>query len=531
LPEGVVSHFLDNACPDHHVRGGSDHVRARHTAMRLLERHPALARADFYTAVVCGDLDAVNLALAADPGWATRASGEPGQGRSDPGGEGDLYKREWGTKGWEPLSYLCFTRLPSSAVADHAVAIARTLLDHGANPNAYFMAGGSRYTPLVGAIGEGEEGRPAHPQRDALVRLLLGRGAEPFDQQVVYNMHFNGKVLWFLELIYEHSRAIGRGAAWDDPEWHMLDMGGYGTGARWHLDIAVEHDDLALADWCLAHGANPNAAPGPPPRVFQRGGVEEPGPGRRNRQRSLHDEAMARGHQELAELLARGGAVRSGMTLDPVQTLVAACLRLDAPAIRAAIAAHPEFLRSPEPLFAAARYNRREAAALLLDVGTSPDIESREGERALHICAYNDSVEVAELLIARGAEVDAIGRQYGNTPLGGALHCQSAAMIDLLGRHSRTAWEVGYAGNVERLRELLAEQPERARATGDGETLLMWLPPGDEATARQVAELLLAHGADAGARDANGRTAADRAERNAMFDVAALLRAHERGGA
>jgi hypothetical protein len=28
----AVSLFLDNACPDHHVRGGSDHVRAEHTA-------------------------------------------------------------------------------------------------------------------------------------------------------------------------------------------------------------------------------------------------------------------------------------------------------------------------------------------------------------------------------------------------------------------------------------------------------------------------------------------------------------------
>jgi len=30
--EEAVSRFLDNACPDHHVRGGSDHARAGHTA-------------------------------------------------------------------------------------------------------------------------------------------------------------------------------------------------------------------------------------------------------------------------------------------------------------------------------------------------------------------------------------------------------------------------------------------------------------------------------------------------------------------
>jgi hypothetical protein len=58
----AVSLFLDNACPDHHVRGGSDHVRAEHTAMRLLTRHPEIATANFYTAVVCGDFDAVHRA-------------------------------------------------------------------------------------------------------------------------------------------------------------------------------------------------------------------------------------------------------------------------------------------------------------------------------------------------------------------------------------------------------------------------------------------------------------------------------------
>ncbi|MBA2306257.1 MAG: ankyrin repeat domain-containing protein [Acidobacteria bacterium] len=508
----TVSLFLDNACPDHHVRGGSDHVRAEHTAMRLLVRHPEIAMANFYTAVVCGDLDAVHRALAADPGWATRRNGEPGLGRTGAGGEGDLTTRDWGSKGWEPLSYLCFTRLPLPSVTGNAVAIARALLDRGANPNVYFMAGDSRYTPLVGAIGEGEEGRPGHQQRDALVRLLLERGANPYDEQVIYNIHFRGKALWFLELIYEHARRSGRTVDWADPEWQMLSAGGYGTGARWLLDAAVEHNDVQLAEWCLTHGANPNSAPGPQ---------------RRNRHRSLYEEAVFRGHVEVAELLVRYGARRSSIALNPVQRLIAACLRDDKATIRDEVARHPEFLNSHEALFAATKYNRREAVELLLDLGTSPNVQSPEGERALHIAAYDDAVDAGELLIARGAEVDPIGCHYDNTPLGGAMHCQSARMIALLARHSRSAWEVGYSGHVDRLRELLTEQPEDARGY-DGETLLMYLPPGDETKAMEVARLLLEHGADPTIKDPHGKTAADRAERNAMYRVAEFLREAER---
>ena len=477
--------------------------------MRLLARHPEIARANFFTAVVCGDLEAVTGAVAADPGLAVRAMSGANPERADGGGENDLVKRDWGPKGWEPLLYLCFTRLPLPAVEANAGAIARLLLDLGANPNACFMAGGSRYTPLVGAIGEGEEGRPAHPQRDALVRLLLERGADPYDVQVAYNIHFGGKVLWYLKLVYEHTHRHGRGAAWNDPEWRMFDQGGYGTGSYWHLAIAIEHNDLELAEWCLAHGATPN-----PPPPAGRGGWTRP----------LYEEALIRGRVELAGMLVRHGAVRATLPPDPIVTLIAACARADLPAIRQAIAARPALLTESAPLFAATERNRRDAAELLLDLGTSPDVESPQGERALHIAAYSDSVDVATLLIARGAEVDPIGRQYGNTPLGGAMHCQSAGMIQLLTRHSRSAWEVGYAGRVDRLRELLAEKPERARGY-NGETLLMYLPPDDEDRAMQVAELLLAHGADPAIGDPGGATAADRAERNGMYRVAERLRA------
>src|SRR5205085_10306664 len=57
--EQLVARFLDYACPDHHVRGRPAHRMARHAAMRLLQQHPEIARADLSTAVVCGEIEEV----------------------------------------------------------------------------------------------------------------------------------------------------------------------------------------------------------------------------------------------------------------------------------------------------------------------------------------------------------------------------------------------------------------------------------------------------------------------------------------
>ncbi|MBI1790957.1 MAG: hypothetical protein HYR60_25795, partial [Acidobacteria bacterium] len=174
----LVARFLEYACPDHHVRGRPAHGIARHAAIRLLQQDPEIARDSIYTAVVCGEIEEVGRLLKERPELATAKHPAAGPDRSGVGGQFD-FLGDLGGKEWEPLLYLSFTRLPLAKANDQAVAIARLLLDHGADPNAYFMAGDSRYTPLTGVIGEGEEDRPPHPRRDELARLLLEGGAEP----------------------------------------------------------------------------------------------------------------------------------------------------------------------------------------------------------------------------------------------------------------------------------------------------------------------------------------------------------------
>jgi ankyrin repeat protein len=502
----LVARFLEYACPDHHVRSRPAHGIARHAAMRLLDQHPEMARANLYTAVVCGEIDEVDRLLRQRPDLVNAKNPASGRDRSGSGGSMD-FLQELGTKPWEPLLYLCFTRLPLAAASDNAVAIARMLLDRGADPTVHFMAGGSRYTPLVGVIGEGEEDRPPHPHRNELSRLLLERGAEPYDGQVIYNIH--GRILWWMELMYEFSVKAGRRADWDDPEWHMLDQGRYGSGARWHLSAAVRHNDLELAEWCLQHGASPNA--GPPD------GTPLP-------QHSLYEQAVRDGHVEMGDLLARYGAQRNEPLQNDEDRFIAAAMRLDRDEVRRILEKHPEYLQSPAAMFAAAKRDRPDVVAFLLDLGTPIEIEDAKKQRPLHVAAAHDAVSVAELLIQRGAELDPYELNYSNTPFDFAVHHEHTRMIELLRQHSRDVWNLTFTGAADRLREVLGAEPHLARISWQA-TPLFWLPE-DEQTALEMATLFLEHGADPKFRNKNdGMTAAEVAQRRGMRRVAALLEA------
>src|SRR5690349_4182183 len=100
--EGIVNRFLDNACPDHHVRGRQDHRRAESTATRLLTQHLWIPTFDFNTAVVCGEIDFVRDAIARDSRIAVVATSAPSGVRGMSGGANDLYE-DLGAKGWPPL--------------------------------------------------------------------------------------------------------------------------------------------------------------------------------------------------------------------------------------------------------------------------------------------------------------------------------------------------------------------------------------------------------------------------------------------
>jgi uncharacterized protein len=484
---GRVGTFLELACWDHRVHGRSDHAMRESAAGNLLRKHPEISRDSLYTAVVCGDLEHVRHVLADRP---------------------ELASRKGGSRRWEPLLYLTYGRLPTQAARDNAVAIARVLLDHGADPNAYYMAGDAFYSVLVGVPGEGEQDAPPHPQREALYRLLLERGADPFDIQVLYNTHFRGDVLWWLELTYAHTLHAGPTRDWDDPDWPMLDMGGYGSGARFLLWIAIEKNNPALARWLLAHGANPNAASPRAPSLSKR---------------SLYEEAVRAGRDDIAAMLLRAGAAPVQPALTADEAFVVACLHVDRAAARALLDQHPEFLRSPRALFAAVKTDDTDVVTFVLDLGTRIDVEDEQGQQALHIAAASDARRAAAVLIERGADVNGRETQWKATPLGYAAHHGHQAMIDLLAPVSSDVWNLTNLGKNERLREVLAANPESAReVTEDGMTPLWWLPI-DDARAAEAVDLLVAAGADPTIKSKDGQTPADRARDRGLDAAAARL--------
>lgn len=502
-----VADFLRMACLDWRV-GGSQRVMYMHDAGRIVERYPDIARANIYTAVACGELEEVRRILDDRPAAALEIGGP---------------------RSWPPLLYLCSARLPLTRWSENALAIARMLLDHGADPNAFYPGGNAdiHYTAFTCVMGRGEDLEAMHPRAPELVSLLLERGADPHDSQVLYNVFadntsrhlLDDDIIWLLELMYQHSVRRGHGADWDDPTWPMFDMRGAPSlghqnrrhrGARFMLDAAVDRNLLGLAEWLLQHGAGPNAPPG----TLWKGST-----------RTLYQEAVTRGYTGMAALLARYGAAPTPPILEGHDAFIGACIALDRQRARAMIEQHPEYLSDPRAIFAVLRLDRVDAVEMLLDLGVSPDsADPKTGARALHIAASAGAERSAALLIERGANVDARDAIYDSPPLGWASYFQHARMIELLGRYSRDVWQLTYTGQIERLRDVLREEPALARVVhGDGDTPLMWLP-SDADGALEMASMLVEHGADPARRNARGMSAAEIATKRGLYDVAALLR-------
>jgi hypothetical protein len=148
---------------------------------------PRWARA---AAMLEDDADLVDRSI-----WAAATAADPHAVRRHLDRDPSLARRSGGPSRWEPLLYLCYSRVPSGRSRDEVLGAARALLDAGADPDAGYLWRGlsTPFTAVTGAFGEGEQGpgrQPRHAHDVALATLLLERGAEANDGQALYNRMF-----------------------------------------------------------------------------------------------------------------------------------------------------------------------------------------------------------------------------------------------------------------------------------------------------------------------------------------------------
>jgi len=99
----------------------------------------------------------------------------------------------------------------------------------------------------------------------------------------------------------------------------------------------------------------------------------------------------------------------------------------------------------------AAFKGQKEVAELLIDKGADVNAKDKNGGTPLHIASSRGQKEIAELLIASNAEVNAMilfGSYKGITPLDFATKFNRTEIADLLRKHGgKTGEELKAAGN------------------------------------------------------------------------------------
>ncbi|HUB40347.1 MAG TPA: ankyrin repeat domain-containing protein [Streptosporangiaceae bacterium] len=360
-------------------------------AERMLAARPELAGYNLATAVVLGDVEKVRNAIAAEPELATRP---------DP-------------RGWTALHAVCASRWHQldPARADGLLAVARLLLDAGADPISHpDAAGRSQWTPLRCAV--------AGVPNPAITQLLLDHGAVPEDSDLYLAGFADDHQC--LRMLLDRSadvRAIARMAlaapiSANDADGVRLLLEAGADPGQYHDDngqpcpaisTAVQSDCAAeIVELLLAHGADP-ALPGPDGR-------------------SPLALATGMGRMDLAALLRQHGATDDASDAD---VFLSACLSADRASAERLLASQRDLLnqltseQQAAAMIRAAETGNTEAIRIMLDAGFPVGVRGGEQRStALHAAAFAGSADITRLLIDRGADVGARDGEWDDTPLG-----------------------------------------------------------------------------------------------------------------
>jgi ankyrin repeat protein len=378
------------AAVDEFVRCATGSAAAR--AMRLLALHPAIANANLYTELVLGDVEGVKKRLRAQPALATQAGG---------------------IQDWEPLLYVCHTCLTRErpALADGLVAIAKELLERGANPNAEYHWQWHPELPRTALWGAlcGTNHLP-------LAEALLERGANPTDGVSLHITAGSG-ILPALELLARFKVDPNGIPGGVPPLRYLLSWADTPIGARWLLEhgadpnlawsqhgdapihVAAQRWDVAMMELLVQHGAD----------LHQR----------RSDGRTALTLAELHGNEAVAAWLRAQGAKDE---LTPLERFAAACSRGDRASAEAMLRSTPQLrsqLRKEHHLMMQVPAERGDAGVLetMLSCGFDPNVADHDGVTTLHRSAMAGRVEATRVLIAHGAAVDALDGMFAGTPL------------------------------------------------------------------------------------------------------------------
>jgi len=421
-------------------------------AVRMLAANPEIATHGLAVAIVLGDVERVRTELDEDPAAVTRPDARTG---------------------WTALHLACSSRWHrlDPTRAEGLTAVAQLLLDAGASP---IGAAGNGGTPLRCAV--------AGIANQAIVRLLLERGAVPDDHDV-YLACFGDDAHQSLRLLLDampsaaiaETTALAAPISTGDTEGVRLLLAAgadprrsspaelYGTGHKDRPDwppvhAAVQSDcPIELVRLLLETGSDPNAT-GPDGRT-------------------PYQLAARRGRADLTRLIRSFGGDAS---TNEVDLFLSACLNADRPAAQRALdqkRVRLDLLGEDEyaVLFRAAEVGNATAVELMLDLGFPIEARGDDGGTPLHAAAYNGSVEVARLLLARGANLHARDSSWDDNPLGWALVGS--------GEHPKGNPDADWVAVVQALLD--------AGASLDGVTLS---PDDPKPPSAEVAQLLRAHG-------------------------------------
>jgi ankyrin repeat protein len=366
----------------------------RERAERLLNLHPGIARANFYTALLLGDAATVDGRLTGEPALATA----PG-----------------GPRGWEPLHYVCHSAVGAASPSREAglVAIARRLIALGADANTRFpwLHHGVRRPVLWGAV--------CVVRSRALARALLEAGANP-DDGVTLPLAAGGGDVAALELLSAHGANVNHPWATDGgaPLYEILHWAEKTDGARWLLAHGAEPDPIFAANGetplhVVAASWDPELAE----ELVSRGADVTR---RRADGRTPYVVAELSGNRAMAEWLLAHGAPSD---MSDVDRLVAACSRGDRPGAMAMLERRPGLraeIRAEHygPLYRAAERNDTAALDTMLACGFDPNRGDESiGKTALHVAAIEGWPEAVGVLISGGASVSVRDREFKAQPL------------------------------------------------------------------------------------------------------------------